>query len=51
MDAETHARAADVANVRAKTLPSGRAVERDEVRAPVRGVATTRRPGGFHILR
>jgi integrase len=33
MDAETHARAADVANVRAKTLPSGRAVERDEVRA------------------
>jgi len=33
MDAETHARAADVANVRATTLPSGRAVERDEVRA------------------
>ncbi len=33
MDAETYARAADVANVRAKTLPSGRAVERDEVRA------------------
>jgi len=33
MDAETYARAADVANLRAKTLPSGRAVERDEVRA------------------
>jgi integrase len=33
MDAETYARAADVANVRARTLPSGRAVERDEVRA------------------
>jgi integrase len=33
MDAETYARAADVATVRAKTLPSGRAVERDEVRA------------------
>jgi len=33
MDAETYARAADVANVRAKTLFSGRAVERDEVRA------------------
>jgi integrase len=33
MDAETYARAADVANVRATTLPSGRAVERDEVRA------------------
>jgi integrase len=33
IDAETHARAADVANVRATTLPSGRAVERDEVRA------------------
>ena len=33
MDAETYARAADVANVRAKTLPSGRAGERDEVRA------------------
>lgn len=33
MDAETYARAADVANVRARTLPAGRGVERDEVRA------------------
>jgi integrase len=33
MDAETYARAADVANVRARTLPTGRGVERDEVRA------------------
>jgi len=33
MDAETYRRAADVANVRARTLPAGRGVERDEVRA------------------
>jgi len=33
MDAETCRRAADVANVRARTLPAGRGVERDEVRA------------------
>jgi integrase len=33
MDAETYRRAVDVENVRASTLPSGRAVERDELRA------------------
>lgn len=33
MDAETYQRAADVANVRARTLPAGRGVEREEVRA------------------
>ena len=33
MDAETYRRAVDVENVRATTLPSGRAVEKDELRA------------------
>ena len=33
VDAETYARAADVANIWANTLPSARAIERHEVRA------------------
>jgi site-specific recombinase XerD len=46
IDAETYARAADVANVRAKTLPSGRAVERDEVRALFTVCAEDSSPAG-----
>jgi hypothetical protein len=46
MDVETYRRAADVANVRAKTLPAGRGVERDEVAALLEACAADlRRPG------
>jgi integrase len=39
IDAETYHRAADVANVRARTLPAGRGVEREEVRELLRSCA------------
>ena len=46
MDAETYRRAADVANVRAKTLPAGRGVEREEVAALLEACAADPSPAG-----
>jgi integrase len=46
MDAETYRRAADIANVRAKTLPAGRGVERDEVAALLEVCAADASPAG-----
>jgi len=46
MDAETYRRVADVANVRAKTLPTGRALEADEVRALFEVCAGDASPAG-----
>ena len=46
MDAETYRRAADVANVRAKTLPAGRGIERDEVAALLEVCAADPSPAG-----
>ena len=46
MDHETYARAVDVENVKAKTLPRGRAVERDELRALFKVCAADSSPAG-----
>jgi integrase len=46
MDAETYHRAADVANVRARTLPAGRGVEREEVATLLEVCAADPSPAG-----
>ena len=46
MDHETYARAVDVENVKAKTLPRGRAVEQDELRALFKVCAADPSPAG-----
>jgi site-specific recombinase XerD len=46
MDAETYRRAVDVENVRATTLPSGRSVEREELRALFAVCAADHSPAG-----
>jgi integrase/recombinase XerD len=46
MDAETYRRAVDVENVRATTLPSGRAVEKDELRELFAVCADDHSPAG-----
>ena len=46
MDHETYARAVDVENVKAKTLPRGRAVEKDELRALFKVCAADLSPAG-----
>jgi hypothetical protein len=43
---DTDRSAADVANVRAKTLPAGRSVERDEVAALLEVCAANASPAG-----
>ena len=46
MDDETYARAVDVENVKAKTLPRGRAAAREELRVPFKARAADPSPAG-----